>query len=196
MTAIVLAGGKSSRFGENKALVEVAGRPLIERVISALKRSFNEIIIVADDITLFQHLGAKVVSDIIPGQGPLSGIHAGLRNTSNFYNFVVACDMPLLQTELIEYMKKKVNGSDILWPRRDDKIEPLHAFYSRNCLEVIERHLKAGELKITDLAKEIKVAFLESEEIYKLDPGGYSFANINTRADLERILSRAKEGVA
>jgi len=186
MTGIILAGGKSSRFGENKALIEVAGRPIIERTIEVLGKVFNEIIIVSNRPEDYDHLGARVVEDIIPGKGPLSGIHSGLVNSSSFYNFVVACDMPFLKVEHVRLLKERAIDCDVLVPTVQGKMEPLHAVYSKACLVPLEERLRSSELSVIDFIKSVQAKVVEFND-------SMSFVNINTRKDWECCLTALAE---
>lgn len=187
MNGIILAGGNSSRFGENKAFVEVAGRPLVENTVNMLKYIFSEVIIVANKVEDYEYLGLKIVKDIIPGKGPLSGIHAGLVNSSADNNFIVACDMPFLNRDLIQFMKQKVSRSDVLIPRTGEGIEPLHAFYSKRCIKPIEQRLQSNNYKIIDFFAEVETEYVEEKDILTFDPMVRSFKNLNTQLDYEGI---------
>jgi molybdopterin-guanine dinucleotide biosynthesis protein A len=195
MNGIILAGGNSSRFGENKAFMEVAGRPLIENIVNMLRDIFAEVIVVAKSGENYKYLEAKIVEDIIPGKGPLSGIHAGLVNSSAHDNFIVACDMPFLNCDLIQFMREKVSGSDVLIPRVRGAVEPLHAFYSKNCIKPIEGRLHAANYKITGFLGEVDTRYIEEGELRAYDPEMRTFANINTQADYQKIRVEDKIGV-
>jgi len=189
LTVIILAGGKSSRLGINKdkAQLRLAGKPLIDWVISKLTSITNltedNIIIVGppDKYTSYK----QVVPDLFPHRGPLVGIYSGLKASPTFYNLIVGCDMPFLQKELLWYMWENIESEDIIIPRYGkDYIEPLLAIYSKSCLEIMEKNLKRDILPVRLIFPYLKVKYIEDEEIIKFDPKRLSFFNINFKKDL------------
>ncbi|MBA7708255.1 putative molybdenum cofactor guanylyltransferase [subsurface metagenome] len=186
MTSIVLAGGKSLRLGREKALEEIGGRSLIERVIERLSLLGNEIIVVTSSSNQLPDLGVKRVIDSYPGKGNLVGIYSGLKEVASSHSLVVGCDMPFLNIDLLRYIMELSPGFDVVIPRVDEGVEPLHAVYSKNCLAPIEVYLREGRLKIFDLLPELKVRYVDNAEIERFDPRHLSFFNINSEADLER----------
>jgi len=186
MTSIVLAGGKSLRLGREKALEEIGGRSLIERVIERLSLLGNEIIVVTSSSDQLPDLGVKRVIDSYPGKGNLVGIYSGLKEAASSNALVVGCDMPFLNIDLLRYIMELSSGFDVVIPRVDEGVEPLHAVYSKNCLAPIEAYLREGRLKMSDLLPELKVRYVDNAEIERFDPRHLSFFNINSEADLER----------
>jgi len=186
MTSIVLAGGKSIRLGREKALEKVKGRPLIQLVIDRLSSLGNEIMVVTSQINTLPDLGVKKVTDIYPNKGPLGGIYSGLMAAPCFYSLVVGCDMPLLNVALLRHIMELSPGFDVVIPRVNDNVEPLHAVYSKNCLATIEAALKRNRLQIQGFFHQVKVKYIEDAELKKFDPEHLSFFNINSESDLER----------
>jgi molybdopterin-guanine dinucleotide biosynthesis protein A len=189
-TSIVLAGGRSSRLGKEKHTEEIAGESLIERTIGSLSLISTEILIVISNrqskSTFASYAEAKTVVDLYPGKGPLVGIYTGLVHSSNLYNLAVACDMPFLNLDLLRHMIALSPRFDVVMPRIDNLIEPLHAVYSKNCLVSMKSLIEKGSLKISDLLDSVSVRYVEKVEIDKFDPKRLSFFNINTKADLEK----------
>ena len=187
--SIVLAGGKGLRLGHNKALAEIDGENLLQRIISRLGFLNSDIILVVDGrqqpLEIADYPKLKIVTDIYPGKGPLVGIYSGLLKSSSVYNLVVASDMPFLNKHLIGYMLDVSAGFDITIPRLGNMVEPLHAVYSKNCLKAIEKLLDEDNLKIDSLLKMVKVRYVEAVEIDSFDPEHLSFFNVNTKADLD-----------
>ena len=187
--AIVLAGGKSLRLGYNKVLETLGSRSLLEHVISRIAPLGSGIIVVATEeqvIPQFEdYPNLQVVTDIYPSKGPLGGIYTGLKTSSSDCNLVVAADMPFLNRSLLEYMLGLTDGFDLVAPRVEGQVEPLHAVYMRSCLTTIEKMMKEGVLGVHRLFPRVNVRYLEVEEIARFDPEQRSFFNINTEGDLQ-----------
>lgn len=195
VTAIVLAGGMSRRLGRDKLREVVGGCTLLERVLTALRPVCQEIILsVAREPTPTPlPWNVRVVPDLSPGRGVLGGIRSGLVASRTKHSLVVAADMPFLNTDLLRYLVSLAPGYDIVLPSPDGKTEPLHAVYSRDCLEHIVRLLDAGERRIATLFPLVRVRYVEAEELDRLDPRRLSFFNVNTEADLAEARRTARE---
>lgn len=189
ISCIILAGGKSTRLGHDKVLEKIGNTSLLEQVISRTEPLSKEIIIVTAKERTFAQLTSspkvKIVSDIFPGQGSLGGIYTGLVKSDSFYNLVVAADMPFVSTSLLRYMIGVSQGFDFVLPRVNDLFEPLHAIYSKDCIQPIEKILNQGKKVIIDLFNYVKVRYVEADEVDRFDPQHLSFFNINTREELE-----------
>jgi len=194
VTAIVLAGGKSSRLGRDKALEILGGKTLIERVIGSLSQLGDEIIVVTASSDQLPDLNVGRVLDTYPRTGAKVGLCTGLNASSSFYSLVVACDMPFLNIDLLRHLIDSAQGFDAVIPRIGDKIEPLHAVYSKNCIPVMEEHIRKGKMKISDLFDEINVRYAESDEIERYDPQHLSLFNINSEADLKHAQAIFEKG--
>lgn len=197
MTSIILAGGNSSRFGWNKALEIINGKNLVQRVVNRLISLSKEIIIVtAQNESLscspsFPMI--KTVADIHPSKGPLCGIYSGLLLSSCSQAIVVGCDMPFLNIALLNYMTQLSPAFDVVVPRIGERIEPLCAIYSKNCLVPIHKLLERNELRISELFSVVRTRYVEENEINRLDPEHLSFFNINTQTDLDEARRLAVE---
>ncbi len=187
--SIVLAGGKGLRLGYEKAVETVGNKSLIQWVVFSLSFLNSDIIIVTVAKQVFPQFidypKLRMVTDTYPGKGPLGGIYTGLAASDSFYNLVVACDMPFLNQNLLDYMIQISASFDLVVPRLGNMVEPLHAVYSKGCLAPIEGLLKQGNLKIHELFTLVRVRYVEATEINRFDPKHLSFFNINTEADLE-----------
>ncbi len=192
ITSIILAGGLSSRLGREKLAEVIAGKSLIERAISSLSSLSHEILIVISQkqarssLSLYTYPEAKTVVDLYPEKGSLVGIYTGLVHSTNFLNLAVACDMPFLNPDLLRYMINISPGFDVIVPRVDGWMEPLHAVYSKNCAEPMKNRIEQGNFKISGFFDSMKVRYVEKEEIDRFDPERLSFLNINTEADLKK----------
>jgi molybdopterin-guanine dinucleotide biosynthesis protein A len=190
MTAVVIAGGQSRRIGVDKAFVEIGGRYLIERVLDVIVPLFSHIFINSNMSIAYQELGFPVITDIERNKGALGGIYTGLAHAKTEYVFCVACDMPLLNQDLIRHMTENVNGFDALIPKTPDGFHPLHAIYSKCCMTGIEELLQQNTLKISKLFPKIRSRHMTEEQIAHFDPNFESFLNVNTWQDVERARER------
>ncbi|MBC7250409.1 MAG: molybdenum cofactor guanylyltransferase [Anaerolineae bacterium] len=195
ISCIVLAGGKSHRLGRDKAFLEIGGIPLIERVLERLQQIGDEVLVVTNDPEPFAYLKLPVLKDVQPGQGVLGGLYTGLRAARHQYSLVIACDMPFLDPKLLRYMVILAPGHDVVIPYVQGMYEPLHAIYSQNCLEPIERVLAQGKRRIVDFFPAVRVRHVSEEEVSILDPQLLSFFNINTPEDLSRARQLAANGL-
>ncbi|MBA7475563.1 putative molybdenum cofactor guanylyltransferase [subsurface metagenome] len=184
MVAIILSGGNNRRMLHNKAFLQMGQKSIIEREIEVLSTLFSRIIVVTNTPENHEHLRVSLVSDVVPGKGPLGGIYSGLMASKDKYNSVVSCDLPFLNAGLISYMIELTEGHDIVVPRLNGLVEPLHAIYSKHCLIPIKRQLDRNELKIQSFFDEVKVRYIRESEIKKYDPKGIAFFNVNTKEDL------------
>jgi molybdopterin-guanine dinucleotide biosynthesis protein A len=196
---IVLAGGKSVRFGSNKVLQIFGTQNLLHRVLARVGCLVSDITIVCadehDDFDIMDHPKLKIISDIYPGKGPLGGIHAGLTASSSHYNLVVASDMPFLNQALLDYMIRLSADYDLVIPRPGNLLEPLHAVYSRCCLAPIEVLIRQDKLSILQLLPLVKTRYIEAEDIKRFDPRYLSFFNVNTKFDLAMARSLARRQI-
>jgi molybdopterin-guanine dinucleotide biosynthesis protein A len=191
VTSIILAGGKNLRLGRNKAFEVIGGKTIIERVFERLEPISRKIVIVTSwaEFDVEFNLDVEVVADIYPNMGPLGGIYTGLTASMSHINIVAACDMPFLNTELLEYMVEILAGHDAVVPRLANKmIEPLHAVYAKSILSRIGERLTAKKLSIHAFLDEVNVRYLEEDESRKIDPELISFFNINYQTDLDKAL--------
>lgn len=186
MTGIVLAGGKSSRMGFNKALIEFGGRRLIEAIVDRLAGLFPEVLIIANDPDLYGYLGVKVIPDLIPDSGSLGGIYTGLTAAAHSRCFFAACDMPFLNADLITLLVREAEGWDVVVPRVAGELQPMHAIYTRSCLPFIKEAIDKGMLKIAGFFPKVKVKTIEEPALRAVDPHLLGFMNVNTPLELER----------
>lgn len=204
VSAVVLAGGGSRRMGTDKAFLKMpGGGTIIEAILSKLARLSDEIILVTNRPQRYEPLGVKLVADIYPGKGALGGVYTGLCAMSHSHGLVVACDMPFLKPPLLRYMLVMAPEYDVVVPRavpwgglKDVKegeetakeyfLHPLHAVYSKSCLEPMKDLLESGDLRIISFYPRVRVRYVEEGEIDIFDPEHLSFFNINTLADLRR----------
>ncbi|NLK43591.1 MAG: molybdenum cofactor guanylyltransferase [Tissierellia bacterium] len=189
-TAIILAGGKSSRMGFDKQFLKINERRLMDSLTLKLREEFDEIIIVTNKPQYYIGLGHKITSDIIENIGPLGGIHAGLSLASSQYAFVVACDMPNINLEYVRFMKSTIEGKDVdgCVTKFGEWIEPFSSFYSKGIVEDIENHLNFNMRSINSLLKKLNINYIEESKAREFSPNWDMFLNLNTREDLDKYL--------
>jgi molybdopterin-guanine dinucleotide biosynthesis protein A len=178
------------RLGRVKALERINEQSLIELTIDCLSTVSQELLVVTSQeqfkLIAAAQLKGKLIVDICPGKGALGGIYTGLISTDSFYSLVVGCDMPFLNRELLCYLIELAPGFDVVVPRIDDMLEPLHAVYSRDCLAPIQELIGNDRLGIVQLFESVNTRYVDRDEIAKFDPRCLSFFNINTLDDLKK----------
>ena len=186
MTGIILAGGRNSRMGINKAFLEIDGTRLIDNILAVYQKIFSEIIIVTNDpLSYTEFSETLIVTDIYKEKGALGGIYTGLFYATYDYSFVAACDMPFLNEDFIIYLTEQTDKFDIVVPQLSEGFQPLHAIYSRNCLSHIKKRLIADKLKIAGFYKEVRLLSIPEEKIKPFNKDGRLFFNLNTPEDLK-----------
>lgn len=185
MCGVILAGGHSTRMGRNKAVLEVGGQRLIDRLVEGLQQIFPDVMIVADTSPHYENLGVRVVPDLIPEKGALGGILTAIATASQPWVFVMACDMPFFNPGLIRYLVSLTGDWDAVVPYTDDW-EPLCAVYAKSCLPHIERQIHSGDLKVARFLPHIRVRRVGMKELAPYDPHGLSLFNMNTPDELAR----------
>lgn len=184
MTGIILAGGKNTRMGRNKALLEVGGTRLIDRTVSLFRSVFREVIIVAADPLDYLDQQTVIVTDILPERGALGGLYTGLFYATEEHAFVAACDMPFMNQTFLEYMVSQADGYDIVVPAPPDGLQPLHAVYSRRCLPAIRSLLNRNCMQIKALYPGHRLLKIPPEVLRLYDPVERMFINLNSQEDL------------
>jgi molybdopterin-guanine dinucleotide biosynthesis protein A len=178
------------RLGRVKALERINEQSLIELTIDCLSTVSQELLVVTSQeqfkLIAAAQLKGKLIVDICPGKGALGGIYTGLISADSFYSLVVGCDMPFLNRELLCYLIELAPGFDVVVPRIDDMLEPLHAVYSRDCLAPIQELIGNDRLGIVQLFESVNTRYVDRDEIAKFDPRCLSFFNINTLDDLKK----------
>ncbi len=192
VTGVILAGGKSRRMGTDKALLEVGGVPLIERVARVFRRLFHRTLLVTNDPDLYREAGFPVYTDIHPDRGSLVGIYTGLLKAETPHVFCASCDMPFLNESLIRFLIDLRAGFDWVLPFSDQGREPLHAVYGRGCIAPMKKRIEEDRLAIMGIFDQVRTRRVEPEEAAGFDPKFLSFMNCNTPEDLEAAAAWAK----
>jgi len=186
-TGALIAGGQASRLGGMaKGTIRVGGEPIAARTLRLFGDLFGESLIVANDAAPYEVFGAPVVPDRIPGKGAPGGLHAALSAATTRWVFTAGCDMPFLSAEPISWLasRRDAPAVAVVWRGR---LEPLHAFWSKECLPTVERMLRAGNPSMWKLATACGAHFVAEEEWRAVDPEGRSFENANTPEDVARL---------
>jgi molybdenum cofactor guanylyltransferase len=187
ISAFVLAGGRSSRMQQDKALLRFRNHFLIEHAIEALEQLTRDVRIIGDPLK-YVFLNRPVIPDRIASRVPLCGIYTGLSISTCKYNLFLACDMPLMEPEFFRLLLERIGDSEAAVVRlKDSKVEPLAAVYSKNGLPAIEGNIAARNFKITDFLDQARVTYLGEEELSKTGLSARIFTNINTPEDLQLL---------
>jgi molybdopterin-guanine dinucleotide biosynthesis protein A len=200
VTGFILAGGESSRMGMDKGLLEIDGVPLIvrtARLVDGVDRMVSAATVVGRPET-YQRIGLRAIADDWPGCGPLGGIATALRASDTEWNLIVACDLPYLACEWLQFLSRRARESvaDAVVPMSERGAEPLCAMYHSRCEPAIRGALEQGTRKVTEGLVRVRVEYLELTEWKCFDSDGLLFKNMNTPADYEeaktRLAMRAK----
>lgn len=188
LSIFVLAGGKSTRMGADKAFLEWQSSTLLDHAVLLARLLASDTCVIGDPQKFSGH-GAPVISDIYPDRGPLGGIHAALRNSTTELNLMLAVDMPLLTLPLLSYLVDRARQSDaiVTVPRSGGRFQPLCGIYRSEFADVAERSLQAGKNKIDPLFAQVKTLVIEEAELSQAGFSADLFRNVNTPADLEAL---------
>ena len=143
ITGIILSGGKSTRMGVNKSLLEIEGKTVIARVRDLMLGIFSKVILITNDPGEYKFLGLDIYEDVYKGFGPLAGIHSGLLNSSTQKNFIISCDIPFMTKEMIRYLVDYQTNKYITIAKADGYIQQLAGVYHKDLLENTENILKS-----------------------------------------------------
>jgi len=179
--------------GRPKALLELGGRRIIERVLDVVGAVVDDVAVVTNTPDLYAFLGLPMVADAYPEHGSLGGIFTGLAAAAGDAAFTVACDMPFLHRDVARLVVARAGEGDVVIPRVGGQFETLHALYSKACLPHIEARLKAGRLKIVGFFESVRVVEIAEAEVARHRPPAVVFMNVNTPAELDRARGLAAE---
>ncbi|HEY4949672.1 MAG TPA: molybdenum cofactor guanylyltransferase [Candidatus Acidoferrales bacterium] len=197
IAGFILAGGESSRMGVDKGLLEIAGVPMIVRAARLVESVVGAPAVVVGAPEKYRGLGLRAIADDWPGCGPLGGIATALRASEADWNLILACDLPYLTQEWLEYLLQRARDSEAeavvpmnLVPASKRGAEPLCAIYHTGGGPAIGRALQRGVHKVTDGLAELRVEVIEPAEWKGFDSGGLLFKNVNTPADYEEAKAK------
>jgi molybdopterin-guanine dinucleotide biosynthesis protein A len=194
---VIVAGGRASRMGgRDKAFAAIEGQPIAVRTVRLFQEVFPQVIVATNRPERFARLGVETVTDRHPGCGPLAGIHAAMLASRHPWVFVVACDMPGLDAEVIRWMLARPRTADAVVPRWDDDVEPLHALYAVHTLPQVERCLATGRHALREFLPAVRVDYVEERELRALRGAARSLLNVNTPEELAALGGRFEEAEA
>ncbi len=201
ITGIILSGGKSTRMGQNKSFMKIGDQTIIDRIITLMKSLFKEVIIITNEPELYEYTGLKIYEDIYKNVGPLAGIHSGLIHSNTEMNFIISCDIPLMNAEMIGAIISHSDGYDITVPKADGFIQQLCGVYKQTIISEIENIINSDKqqetrddqqtkrkCKVHSLLHACKTHVIENTEEL---PGSYPeiFFNMNSPEDFKKINS-------
>ena len=196
LSVVIQAGGESSRMGRDKALVPLAGRPMIEHILTRVTGLGDETLITTNNPDALEYLGLPLATDEEPAAGALPGLRTALRAAQGDNVLILACDMPFVNRLLLEYQLTLVPKADVIVPEWRDNYQTMHAVYARKkVLRAVEQVVEEGERRMISFYPHVKVYTVSPEEVAEYDPKGRSFFNVNTPEDLadaERFLAQAR----
>lgn len=191
ITGIILCGGKSSRMKTNKALLEIGNKPVIEIIAEKLKSIFNEVLISTNDSKKYNFLNLPVVNDVFIDKGPLGGIYSALKFSTTEKNFIISCDMPLINVALINYLINLNSDKAILLPKSEGRIHQLCGVYSKSVINTIEHVFNLSEINksikrsVYELIEMVPTKLIDVEHLPFYDKN--LFLNMNSPEDYEFI---------
>ena len=196
---VILAGGRSSRMGQNKAEMLFNGEPLLRRAVRRLTPAVDDLLVIGPTPLESLVPGIRVVADLVSGVGPLGGLYTALRSSTSARIFLTACDMPFVQPGLVRAMlvvsEATLDAQAIILRDLNDatRIHPLHAVYTSACLPAVEQALASDNCSLRGLLSRLVVLMMDDETMRREDPRGVSAFNVNTQADWQDALRLAND---
>ena len=189
-TGIILAGGKSSRMGEDKGLVLLNGKPMVQYIIEVLKEVVSDIIIISNNES-YTKFGIPVYADIMKDKGPVGGIYTGLYNSTTELNFCISCDVPMISSDFILWLLKRSGNASITLPMYKDKVHQMIGVYSKQVLSNFKESTEKGHLKLSQVNSDMACEIIDIEKEYA-NFDELIFSNINTKNELRSITNESK----
>jgi molybdopterin-guanine dinucleotide biosynthesis protein A len=184
VTGFVLAGGLSSRMGEDKSLMLFRGKPLIMYAIEALSPVCEKVII-SSNLPVYEFTDCDVWPDELPVQAPINGLYSCLKKSKTDWNFILTCDMPFTGSQLFAYLLEQAHGEDAVIPvHAEELVEPLCGLYNRSSLDVLEHRVEVEQYGILKLLQYIRCRYVNigpDQEFYNKE----MFSNLNSPSDLD-----------
>jgi len=189
---VILAGGKSSRMGQNKALMSLGGKRLVDRAVEVMRSVFDDLLMVTNTPDVYADLGMPMVPDVWPEKGSLGGVYSAIYHVATPYCLVVACDMPFLRAAVLRYLITQMADYDVVVPDVLGELQTLHAIYSKACLQPIEHRLETNRLRIVGFFPDVRVRTVTASELEPYDPELLAFQNLNTPEEFQAAEQRLR----
>ena len=184
VTVAILAGGQSRRMGSDKSFVPLVGKPLVQHVIERAQILDTGLMIITNSPEKFGAFGLPLYQDVLPNSGSLGGVYTALHYSPTEYVLCVACDMPFINSALLQYIASFRHGYDAVVPWIAGRPEGLFAMYNWRCMVPIQEQIERRELRISRLFQRLHTLFVPEEQIARFDPELRSFINLNTPENL------------
>lgn len=184
-SGVILAGGKSTRMKFNKAFAYIGGQPVVQIILDKFKLFFDETIIISNEPKLYEDLGFAIYPDVFPGLGPVAGIHSALYHAGSDNVFVMGCDMPFMNMDLVRFLFDNLGDYECVVPELDSHLQPLSAVYSKKCLPVLTQCLENDKLKLIRVFEELYARVITDKEMECFGNPREIFMNVNDQAALE-----------
>jgi molybdopterin-guanine dinucleotide biosynthesis protein A len=196
ITGAVLVGGRSRRLGRDKASLPLAGRPLAQWVLAAMRPLVDECWLISNQPLEHLVLGSPLLIDVRPGRGALGGLLSAMLVARGSYVLLSACDTPFLQPPLLEAMltQARRGGQDAVVCRSSRGLEPLPGVFSCRLFQRLQAQVQGEDLRLRTLLNSCRTRVLPPEEVGRYDAQELSFFNVNTGEDSERAAALAREG--
>ena len=184
-TAVILTGGESKRMGTDKASVVLSGKSLLGHVLAQLEPLFSEIMISVREKR--PDMVYPQIVDVSEDRGPMVGIKAALEAVKTEWVFVIACDMPLISTGLIQHLAGLRSQHDAVVPFAFDRPQPLFGFYNKTCLPLMEARMKQGQRSMIRLLDDLDTFLLSEQQVKAIDPELKSLLSLDTMEDVKEV---------
>lgn len=182
----IIAGGKSERMGRGKALLDYHGKPFVQHIAEKLQGVFKKVIIISDKGEQHKFLRLPIYEDIYKECGPLGGIHSAFINTDTKNIFVTSVDLPLIETNMIQFLLDQISDADVILFSTDDRVQQLFGLYGQTCMETLPNHIQRNQYCVRGLIEQLNSKMLPAETYLGINRIN-SLANINTTTDYIEI---------
>lgn len=187
----ILAGGKSSRMGSDKALLTLDGKTLIQVLTESLSSMLEDVMIIADHGYRYEFLNIPSFPDTYKNCGPLGGIHSALTNSEAEKVLIVSCDTPSVSLEVLQLLLRKSGSEDALIVKQGETVQPLCGLYRRHCLPIIEEELRGQRLAVMGFLDKVQTSVLDLGQLL-LQSDELLLANLNTPADYHKWIEKGR----
>ncbi|MFQ5575398.1 MAG: molybdenum cofactor guanylyltransferase [Anaerolineae bacterium] len=183
----ILAGGQSRRMGRNKALLKLGGSPILQWVINTVQGLTDDLFLVTNTPQIYRPFNVPMTPDAIPGKAALGGIYSAILRARHEWVLVLACDMPLLNPNVITFLARRRQNFDVVAPLVTTHPETLHTYYRKTCLPAVEKQVHSGQLKITGFFEAVNVCYVTKKNLTTVTSNFDFLINLNTPQELQRL---------